>query len=229
MARLIVLLLFAFPAFAGGKVDSQMIAPYVEVRSADGIGSGVVIDWNGGQFVLTARHVVELNTPVVLVKRHDDDEMETRWNADVVFVSDEADLALCKPRTRIGLTSAKVSFDVKPERGEDVWCVGTHSGIHASLEKSIVNRPSFWLKDQWSDRKYLLLNGNAWYGNSGGPVFVKRGDDYYVVGILVRLVVMNPRTPMAAEGLRAIELFLKDECVDPDTGVLDGLPWRMSQ
>lgn len=219
MLRVLVLLVFSIPAFAGGKVDSQMIAPYVEIRTDSCIGSGVVIDWHGSQMVLTAKHVVDGAKRVVLVKRHDDDELETKWNADVVAMGDgEADLALLKPRTAIGLKSANLCFGVKLERGEDAWYVGSHTGLHAMLEKSVVNRPSYRLKDQWNDRKYTFFNGNAWYGNSGGPAFVKRGDNYFLAGIIVRLAVINERTPIAAERLEAINAFLinvnfeKKEC-----------------
>lgn len=210
MVRIIALLVFASQVF-GSNVDTQMVSPYVEIQTASGVGAGVVIDVGGKQVVLTAKHVVDDVTECVILKRNDDDDLETRWIADVVAKSETADLAIVKPRTPTGLTSANLCGCVKLERGEDAWYVGTPTGLHASLDKTIINRPSYLIDDQWNKRKYTFLNGNAWYGNSGGPAFVKRGDDYFVIGIIVRLAVITPRTPMAAERLEAIVEFLEEK------------------
>ncbi len=186
--------------------ESQVVSPYVEVRAKDWFGSGVVIDVRGEQLILTAAHVVEGQKKVTLYKRHEDEEMSTQWTADVVRICESADLALLRPRTPLGLTSAKIDHTARAVRGEDCWYVGSHSGVHASLEKSIINRPVICIED----KKYTLVNGNGWYGNSGGPLFVKRGGDYVLVGVIVRLAVVNPRAPLCAEPIVSISKFLEE-------------------
>lgn len=209
MRTVLCLLLFAFPAFASGKVDTQMIAPYVEVRTDSGTGSGVLIDLNGSQVVLTAKHVVDNAKEFTLVKKTDCDCCETKWRADVLAIDPGNDIALLKPRLPTGLPSAKLIGGVVLERGEDCWYVGTHSRIHASFEKAIINRPCYEGESAYGGlHKFTLFNGNGWYGNSGGPLFVKRDDDYVVVGVVVQLAALNPRTPLCAERLEAIMEFL---------------------
>lgn len=192
-----------------GDFCAQVISPYVEINSDAGTGSGVVVKYKGEIHVLTARHVVDDYKEARLYKRTDCDNMEQAWVADVVKVSTKSDLALLKPRVPDGLVPAKVDYNVKLSRGEDCWYVGTHSGLHAMLEKSIINRPVYEIDDEFERHKYTLVNGNGWYGNSGGPLYVKRGADYYVVGIVVRLAELNYRTPICAERLEDIREFLE--------------------
>lgn len=206
----VVLCLVGGFVFADEKLIDQVVTPYVEVRSDKGTGSGVVLlDKNGQMIVMTAKHVVDGSTVVKLYKRTDCDDSDRSWLADVEMVGEEADLAIVRPRVTDGLVAAKFDRSVKLERGEDCWYIGTHSLIHACLEKSTINRPQYRTESAYGgERSYTLINGNGWYGNSGGPMFVKRGDDYYVVGIVVQLAALNPRTPLCAERLEAMAEML---------------------
>lgn len=209
LAGLFLILALALPVKADADFERQVVAPYVEVRTPAGCGSGVVLEVDGELLVLTAQHVTAGSKIAVLYKRHDDDQMDTRWLADVVAEGDardpdQPDLALLRPRTPLGLTPAHFCSRLVAERGESAWVVGTHSGLHAQLEKTIVNRPRMTV----DGRSYLVVNGNAWYGNSGGPVYVQRGADWYLAGVCVRLAALNPRTPVCCESVTAIRGFL---------------------
>lgn len=220
MAATAILFLFATSvALADENFERQVVAPYLEVRSPDGTGSGVVIDWKGEQLVLTAAHVTEGYKEVELYKEMDGGEMKSTWVGDVVWEGspegDFPDLALVRPRAKLNLPSANFDPSIRIERGEDVWVVGTHSGIHGSLEKTTVNRPSYRVEDERNSRSYTLVNGNPWYGNSGGPIYVKREGDYFMVGIVVRLAALNPRTPIACEKLDAVAKVLAEFTGEP--------------
>src|SRR5262245_42318663 len=154
-----------------------VLDPYVEVRLHDrggdylGCGSGVVIELDGKVLVLTAAHVAEggfLPPTLTLHKEGEECGVETTWQCDVESVSKTSDLALLKPRETTGLKAARYDGDTFVRRGETCWYCGTPRGLHASLEKSIVNRPCAVV----DDRHYLLVNGNGWYGNSGCGVYV---------------------------------------------------------
>lgn len=216
MRSIVALVLFCFPVMAqAGTLQQEVIDPYVEIHASGAIGSGVAVEWNGDMVVLTAAHVANCNkqpdgtfTPMTLVKESEEGGYSQMWTADVLRVGDKADLAVLKPRHPAGLHAAHLMADISAvERGEDCWYVGTAHGVHAGLEKSIINRPAFGTPD---GRSLTLVNGNGWYGNSGGPLFVKRGDDYYLVGIIVVLTAGNdPKAPVGAENLASIEKFLK--------------------
>lgn len=214
MKALFAAIFFAATAHAS-DIDRQVIDPYVQVSAPTGTGAGVVIEHRGQLRILTAAHVARCVKrddgtygTLTLSKESDDGGYTERWKADVLRVSTAADLAILKPRSTKHLKPAKLRFDVIPERGEDCWYVGTAHGIHAGLERSMVNKPTCDIDGHC----FLIVNGNVWYGNSGGPVFVKRGADYTLVGIVVIAVNgADPKTPGGCEPLPAIRDFLDAE------------------
>jgi hypothetical protein len=207
-----LVLLVPLPVLADAKFDRQVIDPYVEVDGRVGLGAGVVLNIDGQLLVLTAAHVANCSlnedgsySPMQIKKQHDTENMTTVWTCDVVAICHGADLALLKPRIPVGLKPANFGAITPLERGEDCWYVGTAHGIHAGLEKSIVNRPFVTIRNH----EFTAINGCGWYGNSGGPLFVKRRDDYMLVGIIVQIAALqDPKTPLLAERLEAMAAFI---------------------
>lgn len=164
----------------------DMAAVYWEVDTESGIGSCVAINTPAGLRFLTAAHVVEGAKQVELRK-----ELDGAYNTRTLAVEVDKlgdsnkgpDLALLKPKEQYA-DVARTVFDpsVKLTMGEDVWYVGTPRGMHQSFEKSIVNNPRVYIgiEASWL---HFSFNGNGTFGNSGGPVFVKRGG-YTLAGIL---------------------------------------------
>ncbi len=215
LSTIFALLSFAGLANAANQIDKEIVSPYVQIFYQEWTGAGVVIDVKGEKLVLTAKHVVDgEETECQLFKVDDLENTKTLWRADVVYKSDKYDLALVKPRNTSGLVAANYLGNVALERGQDVWYIGSPKGEHAFLERTIVNRPFYELAGYNSDfegkeYKHLILNGNAWYGNSGGPVFAKVDGKYVVVGIVTRLVWVDPRTPIACETQNSITAVLE--------------------
>ncbi len=173
-------------------------AAYVQVNGDAGTGSGVCV----GEYVVTARHVTEASDEVTL-KRGDEDQMHTVIG-DVIFQSDEADLAVIKPRYPVHGSQPATLSTTPLARGETVWYCGTTIGIHGCIEKSIVNLPKY-TKDKHS---YFAVNGGGWYGNSGGGCYVIRDGKPVLVGILVRLIKCDHKSPVLCETGAAIEKCL---------------------
>jgi S1-C subfamily serine protease len=196
---------------SGDSPDAQtMVDSYVEVRQ-DATGAGVVIAVDGEELVLTARHCVENDRKCVIRKITEDYTQEVYTEGVVVLLpkDEKVDLALVKPSKPLKQPAARYNAVTPVKRGQDVWYVGTPKGMHSSLEKSIVNVPC--RRHQASTDGYLVVNGIGWYGNSGGPAFVKDAGGWTLVGILVRLYnVENARTPVCCETLPTIHKVLDE-------------------
>lgn len=185
-----------FPPFCvEAGIKGEVVSPYVQVNCDVGEGAGVALDLRGEILVLTCAHMVEDNkytedgitfySPLTLKKHHNKEEIFSSL-ADVVQVGDSdngVDLALLHPRS-FGLSPARWDPKLKLELGEDCWYIGTPGGVHARLEKSILSH----LDREFPCLKgtYLGVNGCANHGSSGGPVFVKRDQHYYLCGVIAR-------------------------------------------
>jgi hypothetical protein len=197
----------AVPSF-----ERQVLAPYVEVRRGGAVGSGVVIRWRGKLRVLTCSHVAG-DAKTVTLRQEDDQGKVTIWSARVKRRSkldepgnDPVDLALLEPKAPLGLLPCRLSpGSLRLVAGEPCWYVGTPKGMHRSLERSIVNRPLMRL---WGGKR-VVVNGNGTYGSSGGPMFVRRGKQYVLAGIVSCFQRTNDaRAPMGCESAETIRRFL---------------------
>lgn len=211
-----------------GSIQTDIVDPYVEVRTTAGGGAGTVIKVGDEILVLTAAHVVaesakamepktpeeakrtlpEKNKPVFLCI--ETEHRRTVIQADIVGYSTTedkggTDLALVKPRDPAGLTPAIFCDQAKIEPGQECWYIGTPMGVHRMLEKTIVNRPLL----EKNDHPYIVVNGQGTYGNSGGGLFVKSGDKYVLVGVVTRrLWTSDDRNPLCAQTQKSIKLFI---------------------
>lgn len=196
-------------------IVAGVVASYVEVAVFDegsrplGSASAVILQVDGETLALTCKHVAEYCVAPChckLIKVSEELGVRTEWDATVAYLSATHDLALLKPAEPTGLKPAVFLGDVKLERGEDCWYCGTPRGFHSSLEKSIINHPHC---DADGERGFTV-NGNGWYGNSGCGVYVLRDSKFVLVGILSRLVWVDPRTPLFCQGQAAIKAVLCD-------------------
>lgn len=193
----------------------EAVNSYVEVRVSGkdgnplGCGSGVVLFERGEVVVMTADHVVDgvdNGDTYDLIKRSESGGGMIVWTAKVAYRAAGIDLALLRPDNPSGLIPAVVADGAKPAmRGEPVWYVGTPMGMHGSLERSIVNHPTYRHED---DHVYLAVNGNGWFGNSGCGVYVERAGRLCLVGIVSRGVWGDERTPILCEPLDSITAVL---------------------
>ncbi len=197
-----------------GTIADEVLAPYAQIgtEKTPCLGAAVAIRVAGKVRILTAAHLVgDLGDEedLLLVK---EDPRELHWRARKHRVGNSGitDLALLRLWRSKHLVVARFNPRLRVLAGEDCWYVGTPRGLHQSLEKSIINRPLARLNGVG----YTLVNGNGTYGNSGGPLYVRRHGHFYLAGIIsrgVNSVHQNPRTPIAAVSVAHIAAFLARE------------------
>lgn len=149
-----------------------------QLRSAQGIGSGVLIDEKG--WIMTAAHVVEYANQIA-VKLEDD----RVYKADVVKSVPGADVALLKlqkPPANLRERVAKIGDTKGLQIGQQILVIGAPFGLEHSLSVGYVSGRM---------QRDMVLNGEAVgfiqtdaainHGNSGGPMFNMDGE---VIGIV---------------------------------------------
>lgn len=221
---------------SAGTIQQDIVEPYVEINAGNSFGSGTVIAVGGQVVVLTAAHVVKSAVnetrsrwldaagqahecverkyqPVTLVKKCS--RCRREWQAEIVLYSPPEeqgghDLALLKPLDATGLKAARFEAATEVEIGADCWYIGTPRGLHASLEKTIVNKLDH-VEEHLPGQRYYVVNGHGTYGNSGGGVFVKVGDNHRLIGVVCRIAGWpdaGPKHCLACQRLDTLAAFL---------------------
>lgn len=225
MRYLVTMLAFAVASVAGGRIapcckpacpthccpcelgdiERDCIAPYVELRSAGRIGSGVHL---GHGLLLTAKHVVVEDACMAVTQSQLGTVNVTR-QATVVYRGPACDLALVQVEEWEGLVAAKM-LTGSVKTGEACYYVGTPYGFHRSLERSVINSP----RVKVDVHTYFTTNGNGGRGNSGGPLYVQRGGRWVLAGIAARYAFVYdgtpaPVSPICFIGMQEIEACLR--------------------
>jgi len=150
-------------------------APPAAERS---LGSGVIVDRRG--FILTNNHVVEQATKVQVQLNGD----PTKYNAKVVGVDEETDLAVIKIDTNKELPVAKLGNSDGVQVGDWVLAIGSPFGLNATVTAGIISA-----KDRGGVgrqfQKFLQTDAAINPGNSGGPLVDLAGE---VIGINTAII-----------------------------------------
>jgi hypothetical protein len=211
---LLILALLFLPSLAfAGSIDREMLAPYVEVYTKEGIGAGTCLQVDGHVMILTAAHVVEpahKNKDLEIFASQDDGATITNRRCEIVAYSavepDGNDLALLKPKCETGLIPAIFGPCAHLDPGEDCWIVGSPHGLHRCLEKTIINRTDY----EHLGHTWTVCNA-GWYGDSGGGLYVDQCGHYVLVGVICRLVATDdPRSPVMAQTQDVVNKFLTE-------------------
>ncbi|HET6626268.1 MAG TPA: trypsin-like peptidase domain-containing protein [Nocardioidaceae bacterium] len=157
----------------------------INVRGAQGAGSGSGIIVSADGEILTNNHVVEVAAGGGSISVNFNDG--TAAEAEVVGTDPVTDLAIIKAKDVSGLTPATIGKSANLDVGEQVVAVGSPFGLEATVTSGIVsamNRPvSVGSQSQGaSDTTYPAIQTDAAInpGNSGGPLVNMQGE---VVGI----------------------------------------------
>ncbi len=153
-------------------------------ENAFGIGSGVVI--NSDAEVLTALHIVEDSTEILLVFADG-----ARSSAAVANADPENDIAVLTPTVLPGLVlPATIGNSSAMRVGDEVFAVGHPLGLVGSLSAGVVSgldRESTPPGREEALRGLIQFDAAVNPGSSGGPLLDRRGQ---VVGIVTGLI--NP-------------------------------------
>lgn len=213
----IYLFILAWAVFWAGivwsGVPSQLVdkmkAASVTIKSEDsnrGFGSGVIIEWVGKVYVLTAYHVAETfieryqvppweakdrwaekREPARLTQAIYQDDLQVgqkEFLADLVYYNRGVDLALLAVRDATGLVATGIANDL-PQVGDEVFVVSSPAGLEATLSRGILAAKGRILKNWNQTNEDLTTNqhdATLYLGSSGSALFNEKGA---VVGINV--------------------------------------------
>lgn len=140
------------------------------------MGSGILIDNN---YVLTNAHNIfkEENNKFILsefisAKTVNDQDLS---KLDLIYANNKLDLAILKyNKPNIN----KVNFsNNKYQTGDNIFVIGNSKGLGISIVDGIISNHSF-KKDNLD---FIMFSASINHGNSGGPLFDKKGD---LIGIV---------------------------------------------
>lgn len=180
-----------------------------------GHGSGTIGWVNGELFVLTADHVTTKGEKAT-VGFEKDGEVGMKIPAVCVYSSRDHDLALLKLEWEpLGPWPNLTPVD-DVELGEEAIYCGWGGSCPMYLEKGIVQNRYVDFKGLLG-YKVFLVSGNGMAGNSGSAVWVKRGDQYHLAGVILR--GWCPGAPMICHHPIGLKAFLDER---PKEGCQDG-------
>ena len=144
---------------------SDILCPW-ENRTESSTGSGVVIDKGR---ILTCAHCV-VDASYIRIRKQNED---TLYHATVLFVDDDADLALVKvedPKFMVDITPLEIGET--PHVQDDVLAVGYPiGGEDISYTRGIVSRiEDIQYSHGWTTLLGIQIDAAVNPGNSGGPV-----------------------------------------------------------
>src|ERR1700745_1933150 len=160
-----------FDRFFDGPPD----APAAAERS---LGSGVIVDRKG--FILTNNHVVDQATKIQVQLNGS----TTKYNAKVVGVDEETELAVIKIESGKELPVAKLGNSDGVQVGDWVLAIGSPFGLNATVTAGIVSAKDRGNIGQQFQR-FLQTDAAINPGNSGGPLVDLSGQ---VIGINTAII-----------------------------------------
>ena len=160
----------------------KILPSVVQIRTADGVGSGVVFDEG---LILTAAHVVEGET-TVQVRLEDGENVE----GTVLGGTVEADIAVIQI-DRTDVPVATLALDYTPRVGQTAIAVGSPWGLTSTVTAGIisaVNQPLGCGQVGGVCRSMLQTDAAINPGNSGGALLDRDGR---VLGINVSIFSLS--------------------------------------
>jgi len=150
-------------------------APDMSNRNREALGSGVVVDKAG--YILTNNHVVD-QADQIKVKFAGD---PTQYDAKVVGVDEQTDLAVIRVVDKTNLIPAKIGNSDAVQVGDWAVAIGSPFGFQATVTAGIISAKERDIPGDTSQYQHFLQTDAAINpGNSGGPLLNARGE---VIGI----------------------------------------------
>ncbi|MDR2503864.1 MAG: Do family serine endopeptidase [Deltaproteobacteria bacterium] len=145
-------------------------------RRQNSLGSGFIISDDG--YIVTNNHVVD-GAEVIRVNFDSSRNKENSYEAAVIGVDKETDLALLKIEAKQKLPFIKFGDSDELEVGEWVVAIGNPLGLDHTVTAGILSA-KFRNIDSSSLVRFLQTDASINPGNSGGPLLNMRGE---VIGI----------------------------------------------
>lgn len=171
-----------------------------------GNATSFIVQYKSQHYLITNRHVVE-NRPHIILKIKAEDEFSEQINVNTIFTIDAKNYFddtydLCAIPIGNVLTNYEVSkrkiintiirLDELTKQYpdfldiEDVVIVGYPNLFHDEVNNFPIvlsGITSTSVNIDYNGRRCFLINASEYHGSSGSPVFIRRGSEYYLVGI----------------------------------------------
>jgi serine protease Do len=155
--------------------DGQSNAgPNAAPEAERSLGSGVVVDEKG--YILTNNHVVDGASKIQVALAGD----QTFYNAKVIGVDKETDLAVIKIDAGRSLTTAKLGNSDGTQVGDWVLAFGSPFGLNATVTAGIISAKDRNNISGQQFEPFIQTDAAINPGNSGGPLVNMAGE---VIGI----------------------------------------------
>ena len=164
-----------FNRFFGGQPGQGPDGGMGDLRERS-LGSGVIVDPKG--YIVTNNHVVE-KADKIRVKLMDDPATVT-YDATVVGVDKETDLAVIKIDAKKPLPAAKLGNSDAMEVGDWVLAVGSPFGLEETVTAGIVSAKGRNIVPGRQFESFIQTDAAINPGNSGGPLVNMNGE---IIGI----------------------------------------------
>ncbi len=162
-----------FFRFFGNPFGQGM--PDMPNRNREALGSGVVVDKAG--YILTNNHVVDKADQIKV--KFSGDPMQ--YDAKVVGVDEQTDLAVIRVEGKTNLTPAKIGNSDAVQVGDWAVAIGSPFGFQATVTAGIISAKERDVPGDTTQYQHFLQTDAAINpGNSGGPLLNARGE---VIGI----------------------------------------------
>jgi S1-C subfamily serine protease len=187
------------PAVASYAAAVRAVLPSVVlIRTADGLGSGVVLDRAGN--IVTNAHVAGQGTSLQVQRAGD----PAPRPAHLVGSYPGGDLAVIRAADRAGLTPAKFGDSSKAQAGDVVLAVGNPLGLSGSVTEGIISATGRAVVEPTTASTTAAALPDAIQtsapinpGNSGGALVTTSG---HVIGIPT-LAAVSPQGGGQAQGI----------------------------
>lgn len=150
-------------------------------RPAVSIGSGFIVDKRG--YILTNSHVVAESSRIT-VKLNSGEE----YQAKVIGVDDETDLAVLKIDTERDLPVAKLGDSERVEVGDWVLAIGSPFGLSRTVTAGIISQTQRSTPGATLFQRFIQTDAAINRGNSGGPLVNMDGE---VIGVNSQIATSN--------------------------------------
>ena len=160
--------------------EDYMLKPTVLVRKGNASGSGVAFatDDVSGTRILTNYHVIAGEIGGITVQFHGN--LEIAYIAYIVSYDKELDLAvLVIEETVAHVVILGTMEDVQVF--DEAYCTGSPMGLPPMVTKGIISNADLERPD--NNQHYFQTDCKIFSGNSGGGLFVQRGEQWVLVGL----------------------------------------------
>jgi len=150
-------------------------------RPSYSIGSGFIVDKKG--YILTNAHVVA-DSAKITVKLNSGEEYQAR----VIGVDDETDIAVLKIDTTRDLPVAKLGNSENVQVGDWVLAIGSPFGLSRTVTAGIISQTQRSTPGATLFQRFIQTDAAINRGNSGGPLVNMDGE---VIGVNSQIATSN--------------------------------------